>query len=136
MRVPQNFLTLNLYYIYSILALVQLGVALYPVEKSYDGSKVFRIDLGDDPQDVDAIKGVITNLKLDTWTDKVVKNMNVDVEVPREKLNAFTKVISARRLKVSVMHGDLGASIRAENQNPDGRCGDFFLSFFFYSLKI
>lgn len=113
---------------------MQLGIALYPGEKSYDGSKVFRIHLGDDPQDVAAIKGVVANLKLDTWTDSIVKNFPVDVEVPSEKLYAFTKVISDRHLKVSVMHEDLGASIRVENQNPHGQCGYLFL-FFSITLK-
>ena len=124
MRVHAVFLT-------SILALVQLGIALSPGKKSYDGVKVFRIDLGDDPQDVATIKDLIANLNLATWTDLVVENTHVDLEVPGKKLDAFRKIVDDGHFKVSVMHKDLGAAISAENDNPDGQCGYFFLSSIF-----
>lgn len=144
MRVLEVFQTLNImdiviYCIYLILALVQLGNASFPGKKSYDGVKVFRIDLGDDPQGVVAIKGLIANLDLATWTTSIVKNTHVDLEVPGEKLNTFRKAVDGH-FKVSVMHEDLGASILAENDNPNRQGGHFFffpfIYYFFFSAFL
>lgn len=66
------------------------------------------------------VKDVIAKLDLAQWTDVVVENTHVDLEVPRNKLSAFRK--ATRELTVAVMHDDLGASIRAENENHDAGC--------------
>ena len=123
------------FYIYSTLVLAQLGIALSPGQKCYDGVKVFRIDVGDDLKDVAAVEDMIANLNLPTWTSSIVRKTHVDLEVPGKKLDAFKKAVDDSHVKVSVMHEDLGVSISAENDNSDGQC-EYFIHFFSFSYFI
>lgn len=97
----------------TLLGLVAFVQAL-PPKASYDGTKVMRIDLGASEADAQALEALIKKLDLPMWTDVVIANTHVDVEVPKGKFAAFQK--GTKDFKVSVMHEDLGASIRAESE--------------------
>ncbi|KAF8464869.1 hypothetical protein BDZ91DRAFT_243674 [Kalaharituber pfeilii] len=101
----------------ALLGLLGLTLAL-PPKVTYDGVKVVRVDVGDSADEVAALKALVENLNLALWTDEITKNTHVDLEVPKYQYSAFIKATEDLGLQVSVMHEDLGAAIRAENENP------------------
>lgn len=99
----------------AITALLFAAVAhALPPKVTYDGTKVIRIDTSGSTQAAESLKDIITNLQLPLWTQVVRPNTHVDFEVPKGKLAAFKKAISGKFV-YSVMHEDLGASIREES---------------------
>ena len=90
-----------------ILSLASAAALLQREEQvSYDGYKVFRIATGDN---LDLVEAQLANLTLQTWNFDVSKH--IDVVVSPDQLAAF----GALPLETSVMHEDLGASIKAES---------------------
>ncbi|KAK5659583.1 hypothetical protein OQA88_785 [Cercophora sp. LCS_1] len=79
--------------------------------KSYDGYKVFRLDVG---QDVERVNGVIDKLGLSTWMGKPKAGGKSDIVVPPSAVDAFAKEVEG--LGLLAMHEDLGASIRAQEE--------------------
>lgn len=79
---------------------------------TFDGVRVLRVPT---PAiaNVLEIEKLVAELHLETWSDGFSVGEPVDVLVPADKLERFTDVIS----DFSVMHEDLGASIRAESPN-------------------
>lgn len=76
---------------------------------SYNGIKVLRVL----PSSEDAtarLLSVMSELKLETWSDAVVPNEDVDVLVPLAQLEAFTRAFP----RFETVHEDLGADIRVE----------------------
>ncbi|KAI5778290.1 hypothetical protein EDC01DRAFT_724080 [Geopyxis carbonaria] len=83
-----------------------------PSPASYDGVQVLRITLGPSDADATLLSALLEKLDLATWTDVVKPNFAIDFEVPPSKLAAFQRAWPG---EVTVMHADLGASIRAES---------------------
>ena len=81
---------------------------------SYDGVKVYRIKLSDSQAQADTVAALVKKLNLETWTNAIKPNHNVDVQVNPADLTAFTSALTG--LSYNVMHEDLGASIRAESE--------------------
>lgn len=102
-----------------LLGVVSVALA-FPSKVTYDGVKVFRIDVGNSPEQVASIKDLVSKLGLALWTGKVVENTHVDLEVPKHQLSAFRK--ATKDFMVSVMHEDLGASIREESTRTETQC--------------
>jgi len=103
----------------ALLGVANFALAL-PPKVSYDGIKVFRIDIGDSPEQVASIKGLVSKLGLSLWTVDVAENTHVDLEVPKDKLSAFKE--ATKDFVVSVMHENLGVSIRKESAGTEGQC--------------
>lgn len=98
----------------AITALLFAAVAhALPPKVTYDGTKVLRIDTTESTQAAESLKEIISNLQLPLWTQNVGPNTHVDFEVSKGKLAAFEKAI-AGQFTYSIMHEDLGASIREE----------------------
>lgn len=108
------------FYLIPVLLSVASIVLALPPKVTYDGVKVFRIEIGNSPGQVASIKDLISKLDLAPWTNKIAENTEVDLEVPKDKLSAFKKATGD--FVVSVMHEDLGASIRAESASTEGQC--------------
>lgn len=85
---------------------------------SYNGIKVLRVL----PSSEDAtarLLSVMSELKLETWSDAVVPNEDVDVLVPLAQLEAFTRAFP----RFETVHEDLGADIRVEKSGfADENC--------------
>lgn len=77
---------------------------------SYDGTKVFRVSVGDE---VDRVNGVINKLQLNTWKGVPRAGALADIVVPPEQVDEFNAEISG--LNVTTMHEDLGLSIADES---------------------
>lgn len=107
-------LSLNL--ISAFLGVASVALAL-PPKVTYDGVKVFRIDIGNSPDQVASFKDLVSKLDLALWG---ADSTHVDLEVPKNKLTAFRQGIE--NFVVSEMHKDLGASIRAESASTEGQC--------------
>lgn len=102
----------------ALLGVANFALAL-PPKVTYDGVKVFRIDIGDSPEQVASIKGLVSKLGLSLWTEDVAENTHVDLEVPKDKLSAFRE--ATKSFVLSVMHDDLGVSIRKESSSTKGQ---------------
>lgn len=81
---------------------------------SYDGVKVLRIQLDDSTAKAAKVEALIKKLNLETWTDAVKPNHNVDVQVGSADLAKFQSGLAG--IPYTTMHEDLGASIRAESE--------------------
>lgn len=91
-------------------ALTALAVASRALAKSaYDGTKVFRVKIADNTQEVD---NIISKLSLETWRPNV-DGMSADVVVPASKLSKWKSM--AASLNTETMHEDLGVSIEEES---------------------
>ncbi len=106
--------------IISLTVLAQLALALAedktPV--SYDGAKVFRAVIDDD---VERANQTVSSLNLSIWTGRVNPNRFIDVVVPRDALATFEA--QTGNWTKTIMHEDLGASIRAEfDMKDDPNC--------------
>ena len=84
-----------------------------PKPVSYDGVKVFRIQLDDSAEQAAQLRAVIDRLQLETWSQVVKPAHRVDVVVEPAQLAAFAAGVSG--IPYTTMHDDLGASIRAES---------------------
>ena len=84
-----------------------------PKPVSYDGVKVFRIQLDDSAEQAAQLRAVIDRLQLETWSHVVKPAHRVDVVVEPAQLAAFAAGVSG--IPYTTMHDDLGASIRAES---------------------
>ncbi|KAF1998949.1 hypothetical protein P154DRAFT_535833 [Amniculicola lignicola CBS 123094] len=102
-----RFLTLGL-------ALTSLtSAALVQRKVSYDGFKVYRINVGENR---DQLAKVVSSLKLATWKGKVATSDVVDLMVGPTQIEAFEK--STVELDTKLMHDDLGLSIAQEQDFP------------------
>ena len=81
-----------------------------PQRVSYDGYKVFRVDVGDQ---VDKVNDVVSSLGLSTWKWAPRAGAFADIVVPPTKVDAFANEIAD--LSAVTMHEDLGASIAEES---------------------
>ncbi|TDZ27542.1 Metallocarboxypeptidase A [Colletotrichum sidae] len=81
-----------------------------PKRVSYDGTKVFRVSVGDE---VDRINSVVSKLQLSTWKGAPRAGALADIVVPAGQVGAFEAEIAG--LNVTTMHEDLGASITDES---------------------
>lgn len=79
--------------------------------KSYDGYKVFRVDVG---RDAERVNGVIDKLGLSTWMGKPRAGGKSDIVVPPSAVESFAKEVEG--LGMLTMHEDLGASIREQEE--------------------
>ncbi|OHW99939.1 zinc carboxypeptidase [Colletotrichum incanum] len=77
---------------------------------SYDGTKVFRVSVGDE---VDRINGVVNKLQLSTWKGAPRAGAFADIVVPPTEVSAFEAEIAG--MNVTTMHEDLGAAIADES---------------------
>ncbi|TDZ33813.1 Metallocarboxypeptidase A-like protein [Colletotrichum spinosum] len=77
---------------------------------SYDGTKVFRVSVGDE---VDRINSVVSKLQLSTWKGAPRAGALADIVVPAGQVGAFEAEVAG--LNVTTMHEDLGASIADES---------------------
>ncbi|KAK1984967.1 zinc carboxypeptidase [Colletotrichum cereale] len=81
-----------------------------PEPVSYDGTKVFRVSVGDE---VDRVNGVVSKLQLSTWKGAPRAGAFADIVVPAADVGAFEAEIAG--MNVTTMHEDLGASIADES---------------------
>ncbi|GKT64387.1 zinc carboxypeptidase [Colletotrichum tofieldiae] len=77
---------------------------------SYDGTKVFRVSVGDE---VDRINGVVNKLQLSTWKGAPRAGAFADIVVPPTEVGAFEAEVAG--MNVTTMHEDLGAAIADES---------------------
>ncbi|KAF9869950.1 hypothetical protein CkaCkLH20_12559 [Colletotrichum karsti] len=77
---------------------------------SYDGTKVFRVSVGDE---VDRVNDIVSKLQLTTWKGAPRAGAMADIVVPPTEVEAFNAEIAG--LNVTTMHEDLGASIADES---------------------
>ncbi|GJD03047.1 Zinc carboxypeptidase [Colletotrichum higginsianum IMI 349063] len=77
---------------------------------SYDGTKVFRVSVGDE---VDRINSVVDKLQLSTWKGAPRAGALADIVVPPTEVAAFEAEIAG--MNVTTMHEDLGAAIADES---------------------
>ncbi|ODA83571.1 hypothetical protein RJ55_02085 [Drechmeria coniospora] len=80
-----------------------------PTTVSYEGYKVFRVQVGTKSQHVN---DVIAKLGLSTWQPPSRKGAFADIEVPPSKLAAFRREMKG--MDMVAMHEDLGSSIADE----------------------
>ncbi|KAF8428088.1 hypothetical protein EV426DRAFT_543859 [Tirmania nivea] len=106
--------------IFALLDVASVALAL-PPKVTYDGVKVYRIDVGSSPEAVAIIKNLVSKLGLALWTVEIVKNSHVDLEVPKYLVNAFKE--ATKGYVVSVMHEDLGQSIYKESASTGAQSG-------------
>jgi hypothetical protein len=77
---------------------------------SYDGWKVYRINVGSSAAN---ISNVVSKLQLELWKGKPASSDVVDVMVPPSAVKDFEA--STSDIETSVMHSNLGLSIAEEN---------------------
>ncbi|KAK1528737.1 zinc carboxypeptidase [Colletotrichum costaricense] len=77
---------------------------------SYDGTKVFRLSVGDE---VDRVNGVVDKLQLTTWKGAPRAGAFADIVVPATEVESFKAEVAGMNL--TTMHEDLGASIADES---------------------
>ncbi|KAJ0318092.1 hypothetical protein COL5a_010840 [Colletotrichum fioriniae] len=77
---------------------------------SYDGTKVFRLSVGDE---VDRVNGVVDKLQLTTWKGAPRAGAFADIVVPAAEVASFKAEVAGMNL--TTMHEDLGASIADES---------------------
>ncbi|OLN88091.1 Metallocarboxypeptidase A-like protein [Colletotrichum chlorophyti] len=77
---------------------------------TYDGTKVFRLSVGDE---VDRVNGIVNKLQLSTWKGAPRAGAFADIVVPPTEVAAFKAEIAG--LNVTTMHEDLGAAIADES---------------------
>nr|XP_036574262.1 zinc carboxypeptidase [Colletotrichum truncatum]XP_036587701.1 zinc carboxypeptidase [Colletotrichum truncatum]KAF6780666.1 zinc carboxypeptidase [Colletotrichum truncatum]KAF6798643.1 zinc carboxypeptidase [Colletotrichum truncatum] len=77
---------------------------------SYDGTKVFRVSVGDE---VDRVNNIVSKLQLSTWKGAPRAGALADIVVPPSEVDAFKAEVVG--LNVTTMHEDLGASIADES---------------------
>ncbi|OHE96042.1 zinc carboxypeptidase [Colletotrichum orchidophilum] len=77
---------------------------------SYDGTKVFRLSVGDE---VDRVNGVVDKLRLTTWKGAPRAGAFADIVVPAADVASFKAEVAG--MNVTTMHEDLGASIADES---------------------
>ncbi|KAK1624894.1 zinc carboxypeptidase [Colletotrichum phormii] len=77
---------------------------------SYDGTKVFRLSVGDE---VDRVNGVVDKLQLTTWKGAPRAGAFADIVVPAAEVDSFKAEVAGMNL--TTMHEDLGASIADES---------------------
>ncbi|KAJ0303921.1 hypothetical protein COL516b_006365 [Colletotrichum fioriniae] len=77
---------------------------------SYDGTKVFRLSVGDE---VDRVNGVVDKLQLTTWKGAPRAGAFADIVVPATEVASFKAEVAGMNL--TTMHEDLGASIADES---------------------
>lgn len=99
---------------------------------TYDGTKVLRINTTESTQAAESLKEIISNLQLPLWTQNVGPNTHVDFEVSEVKLAAFEEAI-AGQFTYSIMHEDLGASIREEAGGTF--CAADCMYYFFHAIS-
>ena len=93
---------------------------------SYDGVKVIRFASSSDLTATNKVVKIIEDLALSRWTSVIKAGEAIDFEVPKEKFAEFQKQIKG--ISFSVMHEDLGKSIREESGDgaeffaQDGMC--------------
>ena len=94
----------------SFLAAASAGVVSpTPTKVSYDGHKVFRVQVGAKPQ---RVSDIISKLDLNVWQPPSRKGAFADIEVAPDKLDAFHREVQG--LRVETMHENLGQSIADE----------------------
>ncbi|KAK2024406.1 zinc carboxypeptidase [Colletotrichum zoysiae] len=81
-----------------------------PEPVSYDGTKVFRVSVGDE---VDRVNDIVNKLQLSTWKGAPRAGAFADIVVPAADVGTFEAEIAG--LNVTTMHEDLGASIASES---------------------
>ncbi|KAK1961203.1 zinc carboxypeptidase [Colletotrichum sublineola] len=81
-----------------------------PEPVSYDGTKVFRVSVGDE---VDRVNDIVNKLQLSTWKGAPRAGAFADIVVPAADVGAFETEIAG--MNVTTMHEDLGASIAEES---------------------
>ncbi|KAJ0163190.1 Metallocarboxypeptidase A-like protein [Colletotrichum tanaceti] len=79
---------------------------------SYDGTKVFRVSVGDE---VDRVNGVVDKLRLSTWKGAPRAGAMADIVVPPADVAAFEAAMAG--MNVTTMHEDLGAAIADESDS-------------------
>ncbi|KAF2727343.1 hypothetical protein EJ04DRAFT_139887 [Polyplosphaeria fusca] len=97
---------------FAALSVASLGLASaasVATKVSYDGWKVYRVNVGDSSA---KLSKVMEDLQLATWKGKVATSKVVDVMVPPSQIEQFEQ--SAEELDTELMHSDLGASISEE----------------------
>lgn len=77
---------------------------------TYDGTKVFRVSVGDE---VDRVNNVVSKLSLSTWKGAPRAGALADIVVPASEVDAFQAEIAG--MNVTTMHEDLQASIDDES---------------------
>ncbi len=85
----------------------------------YDNVKVLRIPTG---HDISKLESLISEYQLNVWTEHLLPNSHLDIEVPAEKFSNFTTTINSIlkddgiTAPIITMHEDLGESIRKESE--------------------
>ncbi|KAF6823164.1 zinc carboxypeptidase [Colletotrichum musicola] len=77
---------------------------------TYEGTKVFRVSVGDE---VDRVNDVVSKLSLSTWKGAPRAGALADIVVPAAEVDAFQAEIAG--MNVTTMHEDLQASIDDES---------------------
>ncbi|WYZ44423.1 hypothetical protein EsH8_VII_000859 [Colletotrichum jinshuiense] len=98
--------------LFAIVATASAASVAAPSAKrvSYDGTKVFRLSVGDE---VDRVNGVVNKLQLTTWKGAPRAGAFADIVVPSGEVDAFKAEIAG--MNVTTMHEDLGAAIADES---------------------
>lgn len=101
---------------FSLISLASLGLASaasVTKQVSYDGWKVYRVNVGSNNA---KFSKVVSDIGLETWKGKAASSEVVDVMVSPSQLKAWEK--AAAGFEVDLMHDDLGQSISAEADFP------------------
>lgn len=87
--------------------------------KAHEGTKVIRVSIPDSAESASRLEALVNKLDLSLWSRNFSPNGNVDIQIPKEKLKDFEA--ASIEWKKTVMHEDLGASIKleAESMVPD-----------------
>jgi hypothetical protein len=85
----------------------------------YRNHKVIRIPTGSNTLKLESL---VTEYQLNVWTEHVLPNSHLDVEVPPEKYTSFTSAVDGVLKEqgittpIGMMHEDLGQSIEKESE--------------------
>lgn len=103
---------------FSLTALLTLALAVTAIptqdraNKTHDGTKVIRVAIPDSAESAARLQTLVGKLDLPLWSRNFLPNGVVDVQVPKEKIEAFEA--ASIEWKKDVMFEDLGKSIREE----------------------
>ncbi|QRW09315.1 extracellular matrix protein 14 [Ceratobasidium sp. AG-Ba] len=113
----------------ALLAWASLSAALPTQPNIYAGTKVFRVPTGNRNQ-TDSIGRMIESLNLPTWTNARLEFSHIDIQVSKDRLNAFHTALKSvdpqLDKQIVTMHEDLGASILKEAEGMNSASVDPF----------
>jgi hypothetical protein len=99
-------------------ALSVLALPKDPIAQ-YEGVKVLRVPTG---ADITPLENLVSSLNLERWTSQFSPYSHADVEVPKDKYDAFMNGVNSlmteeqRRVGIVTMHENLAESIRLESE--------------------